>query len=93
MLKEFWKGCVLYNSVYYTQPIVVVQNHARQLLVKPFSPFCFQLPPSEFHNVHTVSDVPSCYMYVFINTTDIEFQKNFTEYEQFVNNTKNCAGM
>lgn len=50
-----------------------------------------QLPPSEFHNVHTVSDVPSCYMYVFINTTDIEFQKNFTEYEQFVNNTKNCA--
>jgi hypothetical protein len=32
-------------------------------------------------------------MYVFINTTDIEFQMNFTEYEQFVNNTKNCAGM
>lgn len=49
-----------------------------------------QLPVSEFHNVHTVSDVPSCYMYMFVNTTDIAYEKNFTEYELFINETKQC---
>lgn len=30
---------------------------------------CIQLPAGEFHNVHTVSSEPSCYMYLFVNTT------------------------
>lgn len=50
-----------------------------------------QLPPNEFHNVHTISEVPSCYMYLFVNTTDIDYEKNFTEYEQYFNMTKNCS--
>lgn len=39
-----------------------------------------------------MSDVPSCYMYMFVNTTDIEFEKNFTEYQDLKNQTLNCSG-
>lgn len=46
-----------------------------------------QLPPQEFHNIHTVSDTPSCYMYIFVNTTDVEFKKTISKYEQIMNGT------
>ncbi|KAL3875762.1 hypothetical protein ACJMK2_033680 [Sinanodonta woodiana] len=46
-----------------------------------------QLPFNEFHTVHTVSTEPSCYMYIFVNTTDVEFQRNLTLYEQMINHT------
>jgi vitamin K-dependent gamma-carboxylase len=29
-----------------------------------------QLPPGEFHNIHTISETPSCFMYIYINTTE-----------------------
>ncbi|KAL5019128.1 hypothetical protein ScPMuIL_004850 [Solemya velum] len=41
-----------------------------------------QLPSNQFHNIHTVSDEPSCYMYIFVNTTDVEFLRNLTEFEK-----------
>ncbi|KAK3590843.1 hypothetical protein CHS0354_024581 [Potamilus streckersoni] len=46
-----------------------------------------QLPFDEFHIVHTVSTEPSCYMYIFVNTTEVEFQRNLTLYEQMINHT------
>ncbi|XP_053388971.1 vitamin K-dependent gamma-carboxylase-like isoform X2 [Mercenaria mercenaria] len=46
-----------------------------------------QLPTHEFHNIHTVSDTPSCYMYIFVNTTDVEFKQTVTKYEQIMNGT------
>ena len=44
--------------------------------------FLFQLPPGEYHDVHTVTDEPSCYMYIFVNTTETELQKNLTAYNK-----------
>lgn len=46
-----------------------------------------QLPAHEFHNIHTVSDTPSCYMYIFVNTTDVEFKQMVSKYEQIMNGT------
>ncbi|XP_041379619.1 vitamin K-dependent gamma-carboxylase-like, partial [Gigantopelta aegis] len=48
-----------------------------------------QVPAGEFHNVHTVSSSPSCYMYIYVNTTEVQFMKNFTEYEKAVQKLEN----
>ncbi|XP_041478309.1 vitamin K-dependent gamma-carboxylase-like [Lytechinus variegatus] len=39
-----------------------------------------QLPAGDFHNVHTVSDTPSCYMYVFVNTTEQAIVRQATDF-------------
>ncbi|XP_064619797.1 vitamin K-dependent gamma-carboxylase-like [Lineus longissimus] len=44
-----------------------------------------KLPAGQFHNVHTVSTTPSCYMYVYVNTTHQKFEKKFIEFESKVN--------
>ena len=44
----------------------------------------WQVPSSEFHNVHTVSDTPSCLMYIFRNTTEETLHSNLTSYEEEV---------
>lgn len=41
-----------------------------------------QLPVGVFHHVHTVSDVPSCYMYVFVNTTEQAIMKEVADFLQ-----------
>uniref|UniRef100_A0A4W4GE97 Vitamin K-dependent gamma-carboxylase n=1 Tax=Electrophorus electricus TaxID=8005 RepID=A0A4W4GE97_ELEEL len=38
-----------------------------------------QLPAGAYHKVYTVSETPSCYMYIYVNTTEVELQKNFTK--------------
>ncbi|KAG7282608.1 hypothetical protein CRUP_018727 [Coryphaenoides rupestris] len=37
-----------------------------------------KLPHGAYHKVHTVSEGPSCYMYVYVNTTEAALQHNFT---------------
>ncbi|KAJ8260633.1 hypothetical protein COCON_G00163560 [Conger conger] len=37
-----------------------------------------KLPAGAYHKVYTVSDRPSCYMYIYVNTTEVALQKNFT---------------
>uniref|UniRef100_A0A8B9R779 Vitamin K-dependent gamma-carboxylase n=1 Tax=Astyanax mexicanus TaxID=7994 RepID=A0A8B9R779_ASTMX len=37
-----------------------------------------QLPAGAYHRVYTVSGAPSCYMYIYVNTTEAALQKNFT---------------
>ncbi|OWF37824.1 vitamin K-dependent gamma-carboxylase-like [Mizuhopecten yessoensis] len=44
-----------------------------------------QLPADAFHNVHTVSSEPSCYMYIFINTTKELFIHKLEEYRHAIN--------
>ncbi|XP_071482923.1 vitamin K-dependent gamma-carboxylase-like [Diadema antillarum] len=39
-----------------------------------------QLPAGAFHNVHTISDAPSCYMYVFVNTTEMALMEEVTAF-------------
>ncbi|XP_046901014.1 vitamin K-dependent gamma-carboxylase [Hypomesus transpacificus] len=38
-----------------------------------------KLPPGAYHKVYTVSTEPSCYMYIYVNTTEAALQKNFTK--------------
>lgn len=38
-----------------------------------------QVPAGAYHKVFTVSDGPSCYMYIYVNTTEAALQKNFTK--------------
>lgn len=39
-----------------------------------------KLSAGEFHNVHTVSKTPSCYMYVFVNTTKAQMDKSMKDF-------------
>lgn len=38
-----------------------------------------QVPAGAYHKVYTVSESPSCYMYVYVNTTEAKLQQNFTK--------------
>uniref|UniRef100_A0A6Q2YCR2 Vitamin K-dependent gamma-carboxylase n=1 Tax=Esox lucius TaxID=8010 RepID=A0A6Q2YCR2_ESOLU len=38
-----------------------------------------QLPAGAYHKVYTVSEGPSCYMYIYVNTTEAALQRNFTK--------------
>ncbi|XP_036385737.1 vitamin K-dependent gamma-carboxylase [Megalops cyprinoides] len=37
------------------------------------------LPAGEYHKVYTISEEPSSYMYIYVNTTEVALQKNFTK--------------
>ncbi|MFT7817866.1 vitamin K-dependent gamma-carboxylase [Arapaima gigas] len=37
-----------------------------------------QLPAGAYHKVYTISEGPSCYMYIYVNTTEAALQRNFT---------------
>ncbi|XP_026195617.1 vitamin K-dependent gamma-carboxylase [Anabas testudineus] len=38
-----------------------------------------KVPAGAYHKVYTVSDEPSCYMYIYVNTTEAALQENFTK--------------
>ncbi|XP_034047407.1 vitamin K-dependent gamma-carboxylase isoform X1 [Thalassophryne amazonica] len=38
-----------------------------------------QVPSGSYHKVYTVSEDPSCYMYIYVNTTEAALQQNFTK--------------
>uniref|UniRef100_A0A8C4GZJ3 Vitamin K-dependent gamma-carboxylase n=1 Tax=Dicentrarchus labrax TaxID=13489 RepID=A0A8C4GZJ3_DICLA len=38
-----------------------------------------KVPAGAYHKVYTVSENPSCYMYVYVNTTEAALQENFTK--------------
>lgn len=44
-----------------------------------------QIPAGRFHTVHTVSTEPSCYMYVYVNTTEVRFLEGLKEFELSLN--------
>ncbi|XP_030057540.1 vitamin K-dependent gamma-carboxylase [Microcaecilia unicolor] len=41
-----------------------------------------QLPAGEYHKVFTVSKDPSCYMYIYVNTTAVSLEKNLTRLQE-----------
>nr|XP_033804530.1 vitamin K-dependent gamma-carboxylase [Geotrypetes seraphini] len=41
-----------------------------------------QLPAGEYHKVFTVSKDPSCYMYIYVNTTAVSLEKNLTKLQE-----------
>ncbi|KAK7493351.1 hypothetical protein BaRGS_00015477 [Batillaria attramentaria] len=50
-----------------------------------------QIPGGRFHNVYTVSDEPSCYMYIFTNTTEARFLEGLKEFELLMNGTEDTS--
>ncbi|XP_027031142.2 vitamin K-dependent gamma-carboxylase [Tachysurus fulvidraco] len=38
-----------------------------------------QLPAGAYHKVYTMNDIPSCYMYIYVNTTEAALQENLTK--------------
>uniref|UniRef100_A0A8C3A5R9 Vitamin K-dependent gamma-carboxylase n=1 Tax=Cyclopterus lumpus TaxID=8103 RepID=A0A8C3A5R9_CYCLU len=42
-----------------------------------------------YHKVYTVSEVPSCYMYIYVNTTETALQENFTKLHDLQERVRN----
>lgn len=51
-----------------------------------------QLPAGAYHKVHTVSSEPSCYMYIYINTTDLALERNLTRLQELHDRVQNGSG-
>ncbi|XP_062371802.1 vitamin K-dependent gamma-carboxylase [Sardina pilchardus] len=48
-----------------------------------------KLPAGAYHKVHTVSEGPSCYMYIYVNTTETALQQNFTKLSELQERIRN----
>ncbi|NXW25861.1 VKGC carboxylase, partial [Circaetus pectoralis] len=51
-----------------------------------------QLPAGQYHKVHTVSLEPSCYMYLYVNTTALALEKNLTRLQELRERVRNGTG-
>ncbi|XP_055369409.1 vitamin K-dependent gamma-carboxylase isoform X2 [Betta splendens] len=48
-----------------------------------------KVPAGAYHKVYTVSEGPSCYMYVYVNTTEAALQQNFTKLSEIQERIRN----
>ncbi|CAJ0948335.1 unnamed protein product [Ranitomeya imitator] len=48
-----------------------------------------QLPAGEYHKVFTVSPGPSCYMYLYVNTTAVTLEQNLTRLQELKEKVEN----
>ncbi|XP_053573784.1 vitamin K-dependent gamma-carboxylase isoform X2 [Bombina bombina] len=48
-----------------------------------------QLPAGEYHKVFTVSSSPSCYMYLYVNTTAVTLEQNLTRLQELKEKVEN----
>ncbi|NXV22868.1 VKGC carboxylase, partial [Cepphus grylle] len=48
-----------------------------------------QLPAGQYHKVHTVSVEPSCYMYLYVNTTALALERNLTRLQELREQVQN----
>ncbi|XP_031440680.1 vitamin K-dependent gamma-carboxylase [Clupea harengus] len=48
-----------------------------------------KLPAGAYHKVYTVSEGPSCYMYIYVNTTEAALQQNFTKLSELQERIRN----
>ncbi|NXB58165.1 VKGC carboxylase, partial [Struthidea cinerea] len=48
-----------------------------------------QLPAGQYHKVHTVSPEPSCYMYLYVNTTALQLERNLTQLRELRERVRN----
>lgn len=53
---------------------------------------CVQVPAGAYHKVYTVSEHPSCYMYIYVNTTEAALQENFTKLYELQERVRNGTG-
>lgn len=48
-----------------------------------------QLPAGEYHKVYTVSSGPSCYMYVYVNTTELTLEQDLAHLQELKEKVEN----
>ncbi|XP_078285109.1 vitamin K-dependent gamma-carboxylase isoform X2 [Rhinoraja longicauda] len=48
-----------------------------------------QLPAGDYHNVYTTSEQPSCYMYIYVNTTMVQFEEKYSRFVELQEKIKN----
>ncbi|XP_008422324.1 vitamin K-dependent gamma-carboxylase [Poecilia reticulata] len=48
-----------------------------------------KVPAGAYHKVYTVSESPSCYMYVYVNTTEAVLLQNFTKLQELQERIRN----
>ncbi|XP_030598408.1 vitamin K-dependent gamma-carboxylase [Archocentrus centrarchus] len=48
-----------------------------------------KVPAGAYHKVYTVSEDPSCYMYIYVNTTEAALQENFTKLHEIQERVRN----
>ncbi|XP_075945495.1 vitamin K-dependent gamma-carboxylase [Anarhichas minor] len=48
-----------------------------------------KVPAGAYHKVYTVSEDPSCYMYIYVNTTEAVLQENFTKLYELQERVRN----
>ncbi|XP_053542679.1 vitamin K-dependent gamma-carboxylase isoform X1 [Ictalurus punctatus] len=58
---------------------VEIVDEKKNYTLTPGEKMQVQLPAGAYHKVYTVTDSPSCYMYIYVNTTEAALQKNFTK--------------
>ncbi|CAN9504915.1 unnamed protein product [Ophioblennius macclurei] len=56
---------------------VEIVDEKKNYTVKPGEQI--KVPAGAYHKVYTVSEEPSCYMYIYVNTTEAALQENFTK--------------
>lgn len=54
--------------------------------------FPCQLPAGEYHKVYTVSSSPSCYMYVYVNTTEVALEQDLAYLQELKEKVENGSG-
>lgn len=48
-----------------------------------------QLPSGEYHKVYTTSPTPSCYMYIYVNTTEVALEKDLAYLQELKEKVEN----
>ncbi|XP_043836572.1 vitamin K-dependent gamma-carboxylase [Dromiciops gliroides] len=48
-----------------------------------------QLPAGEYHKVYTVSPGPSCYMYIYVNTTELALERDLARLQELKEKVEN----
>uniref|UniRef100_A0A672JID6 Vitamin K-dependent gamma-carboxylase n=1 Tax=Salarias fasciatus TaxID=181472 RepID=A0A672JID6_SALFA len=66
---------------------VEIVEEKKNYTVKPGEQI--KVPAGAYHKVYTVSDDPSCYMYVYVNTTEAALQENFTKLYELQERVRN----
>nr|KAF6446853.1 gamma-glutamyl carboxylase [Rousettus aegyptiacus] len=52
-----------------------------------------QLPAGEYHKVYTISPSPSCYMYIYVNTTELALEQDLAYLQELKEKVENGSEM
>lgn len=50
------------------------------------------MPAGEYHKVYTTSPSPSCYMYIYVNTTELALEQDLAYLQELKEKVENGSG-